>query len=204
MTEQNKRRKRGVRDSSWEPEEALDLAATLQDLIDEPPFKDVSDETGESTTAGARIPNWLVRRIVKLKELSGSPYDINSDVIRDAIYVGLRVLHLRYKLTADWEVETKLAGAVDAVSAGRRVRRQVDELVAGLDEMYRDGDVDKAAHNLTEYVLAAVALESEWHKDKVFQILGENRLIGEIAEHCGEAVQKILEKGKEKKRKGKK
>lgn len=193
-------KKKARRDDSWEPELTLDLAATLQDLIDEPPFKDVSDETGESTTAGARIPNWLLRRIVKLKELKGSPYDINSDVIRDAIYVGLRVLHLRYKLTADWEVETKLAAAVDAVSAGKRVRSQVEELVAGLDEMYKDGDMDKAAHNLTEYVLAAVGLESDWHKDKVFQILNEHRIVREIASHCGEAVQKILERGNKKKK----
>ncbi len=192
-------KKKAKKDASWEPEAALDLAATLQDLIDEPPFKEVSDESGESTTAGARIPNWLLRRIVKLKELSGSPYDINSDVIRDAIYVGLRILHLRYKLTPDWEVETKLAAAVDAVSAGRRVRRQVEDLVAGLDEMFRDGDVEKAAHNLTEYVLAAVALDSEWHKSKVFQILTENRIIGTVAEHCGVTVRKILEKGSKKK-----
>lgn len=196
----SERRKKNEPQAGWEPELALDLAATLQDLIDEPPFKEVSDETGSSTTAGARIPNWLLRRIVRLKELKGSPYDINSDVIRDAIYVGLRVLHLRYGLTADWEVETKLAAAVDAVSAGRRVRSQVEELVAGLDEMYKDGDIEKATKNLTEYVLAVVTIDNEWHRDKILQILNEHRLIREIASHCGEAVQMILERGDKKKK----
>lgn len=185
-------RKKDKPRTEWEPEEVMDLAATLQELIDEPPFKEVSDEGG-STTAGARIPNWLLRRIIRLKELKGSPYDINSDVIRDAIYIGLRVLHLRYGMTSDWEVETKLAAAVDAVSAGKRVRRQVEELVAGLDDMYRDGDLDKAAHNLAEYVMAAVDLDSIWHRDKVFQILAENRSISEIAKKCPTGVQKILE-----------
>jgi len=186
------------RETSWEPEAVIDLAVTLQELIDEPPFKEVSDDAG-SATVGTRIPNWLLRRIVRLKELKHSPYDINSDVLRDAIYIGLRVLHLRYGLTPDWEVETKLAAAVDAVSAGRRVRSQVEELVAGLDEMFRDGDIDKAAHNLSEYVLAAVALDSDWHKTKVFQILTEHRIVREIASHCGEAVRKILEKGEKRK-----
>ena len=186
------RKKEGPQ-AGWEPEEVIDLAATLQELIDEPPFKEVSEEGGSSTTAGARIPGWLLRRIVRLRELKGSPYDINSDVIRDAIYIGLRVLHLRYKITSDWEVETKLAAAVDAVSAGRRVRRQVEELVAGLDEMYRDGDLDKAASNLSEYVLAAVNLESTWHRDKVFQILAESRIVPDIAKRCPEGVRKILE-----------
>jgi len=189
-----KKRKKDT-SSDWEPEAALDLAATLEDLIDEPPFKEVSGEGGESVTAATRIPLWLYRRIIKLKEHSGSPYDINSDVLRDAIYVGMRILHLRYGLTPDWEVETKLAQAVDAVSAGRRVRGQVGELIAGLDEMVKDGDMEKATRNLTEYVLAAVDLDNVWHKDKVFKLLAEDRVIQEIAKHCGEAVQRILEIG---------
>ncbi len=192
-------KKRAEKDTSWEPEAVIDLAATLQDLIDEPPFKEVSDESGESTTAGTRIPNWLLRRIVKLKELSGSPYDINSDVIRDAIYVGLRVLHLRYRLTPDWEVETKLAATVDAVSAGRRVRSQVEELVSGLSDMHRDGDVDKAVYNLSQYVMAALELESEWHRDKVFSILAESRVVRDLTPQCSEAVRRILERSSRKK-----
>ncbi len=188
---------RKERDTTWEPEAVIDLAATLQELIDEPPFKEVSDDAG-SATVGTRIPNWLLRRVVRLKELKHSPYDINSDVLRDAIYVGLRVLHLRYGLTPDWEVETKLAQTVDAVSATRRVRGQIDELVAGLDEMYRDGDTDKAARNLTDYMMAAVELESGWHKDKIFKLLAENRVVRDIASHCGEAVKKILERERKK------
>ncbi len=185
------------RDTEWEPEAVIDLAATLQELIDEPPFKEVSDDAG-SATVGTRIPNWLLRRVVRLKELKHSPYDINSDVLRDAIYVGLRVLHLRYGLTPDWEVETKLAQVVDAVSATRRLRAQIDELIDGLDEMYRDGDVDKAVRNLTDYMMAAVELENDWHRDKVFKLLAENRVVREIANHCGEAIKKIMEKERKK------
>ena len=184
-------------ETDWEPEAVIDLAATLQELLDEPPFKEVSDDAG-SATVGTRIPNWLLRRVVRLKELKHSPYDINSDVLRDAIYIGLRVLHLRYGLTPDWEVETKLAQTVDAVSATRRIRSQIEELVSGLDEMYRDGDVDKAVRNLTDYMMAALELESTWHKDKVFKLLAENRVIREIGSHCGEAVKKILEKERKK------
>ena len=179
--------------TEWEPEAAIDLAATLQELIDEPPFKEVSDDAG-SATVGTRIPNWLLRRIVRLKELKHSPYDINSDVLRDSIYIGLRVLHLRYGLTPDWEVETKLAATVDAVSATRRLRSQIEELVAGLDEMYRDGDTEKAARNLSDYVMAAVELEAGWHRDKLFKLLAENRVVRDVAKHCGEAVRRVLDK----------
>ncbi len=188
--------KKGKQETGWEPEAIIDLAATLQELIDEPPFKEVSDEGGSSATVGTRIPNWLLRRVVRLKELKHSPYDINSDVLRDAIYVGLRVLHLRYGLTPDWEVETKLAQTVDAVSATRRVRNQIEELVAGLDEMFRDGDIDKAVRNLTEYMMAAVELENDWHRNKVFSLLAENRVIREIGTHCNDAIKKILDREK--------
>lgn len=183
------------RKSEWEPEVALDLAATLEDLINEPPFKEASDEVGQSTTAGTRIPLWLKRRIIKLRELSGSPYELDSDVTRDALFLGLRVLHLRYKMTPDWEVETKLAAAVDATSAGRRVKRQVSDLIVGLDEMFKDGDIDKATHNLSEYILAAAGLESEWHKEKVFKLLGDSRVIKEIVEQCSSEIQQILKRG---------
>lgn len=184
--------------SDWELEAPLDLAATLEELIADPPFKEVSDESGQSTTAGTRIPNWLQRRIVKLKELSGSPYELNSDVIRDALYKGLRVLHLKYKMTADWDVETKLAAAVDATGASRRIRAQVEELIAGVDEMYRDGDPEKAAESLNNYVMAAVELENTWHRDKLFRSLAESNAVKDLSGYCSEAVQRVLEKERRK------
>lgn len=190
------RRKPGKDDTTWEPEVALDLAATLEELINEPPFKEVSEGGEQSVTAAARIPLWLLRRIIKLRELSGSPYGLNSDVIRDAIYIGLRVLHLRYGMTPDWAVETKLAAAVDAVSAGRRVREQIDQLIAGLDEMVRDGDIDKAVGNLTGYVQAAEELDNDWHRGKVFQLLADSKVVSGIISKCDAGVRKAIKTGK--------
>lgn len=180
--------------SDWELEAPFDLAATLDELISDSPFKQASDESGQSTTAGARIPSWLQRRIVKIKELSGSPYELNSDVIRDALYIGMRVLHLRYRMTKDWEVETKMAAAVDATAFSRRIREQVDLLVDGIDEMFRDGDADKAAQNLRNYVLAVVELENTWQRDKIFKTLGESKAIRDLLPYCPKDVQMILEK----------
>lgn len=189
------KRKPKKKETPWEPEAVLDLAATLEELINEPPFKEVSEGGEQSVTAAARIPLWLLRRIIKLRELSGSPYDLNSDVIRDAMFIGLRILHLRYGMTPDWAVETKLAATVDAVSAGRRVRSQVDELISGLDEMCKDGDMKKAARNLTDYVLAAEELDNDWHRGKVFNLLAENRVVREVAEHCSKIIQKAIKGG---------
>ena len=186
--DKDKKKKR----SDWELEHPLDYTVTMEQLIDDPPFKEASDEFGQSTTAGTRIPLWLKRRIIKLKELPGSPYELDSDVTRDAIFIGLRVLHIRYKMSPDWDVETKLAATVDTIGAGRRIRKQVEELVSGLDEMFRDGDIEKAANNLTEYVLAAAELENSWHKNKLFKILKESKAVHELVHHCEKRVQDTI------------
>ncbi len=179
----------------WEVEAPLDLAATLEELIGSPPFKEVSDEHGHSATAGTRIPFWLDRRVKLLKEMHGSPYELVSDVLRDAIFLGMRVLAMRHRMSPDWEVETKLAQVIDATGASRRIRNQVEELVQGIDEMFRDNDVQRAAENLTDYVLAAVDLENEWHKKKVFDILNSSRIVKDVVQYCPRETQKLLEQG---------
>ena len=181
----------------WQVEEPLDLEASLEELIGSAPFKEASDEHGHSATAATRIPFWLNRRVTALREMSGSPYDLNSDVLRDAIYLGMRVLHMRYKMSPDWDVETKLAAVVEATGAARRIRLQIEELVTGLEEMYRDGDTDKAAESLADYIMAAVDLEGKWHKAKVFNYLRENRVVRDIVRFCKGDIQKLLESGGE-------
>ncbi len=176
----------------WEVEAPLDLAATLEELIASPPFKEVSDEHGHSATAGTRIPFWLDRRVKLLKEMHGSPYELVSDVLRDAIFLGMRVLAMRHRMSPDWEVETKLAQVVDATGASRRIRSQVEELIKAIDEMLRDNDMEKASEHLTDYVLAAVDLENEWHKKKVFDILNGSRVVKDVAQYCPRATQQIL------------
>ena len=194
--------KRSKKASDWQLESPLDEAVTLEQLIEESPFKEASDEGGNSTTAGTRIPMWLNRRIIKLRELSGSPYELNSDVIRDALYIGLRVLHIRYKMGPEWHIETRLAAVVDATAATRRIRNQVGELIGGLEEMYNDGDTNKAVEQFTEYVEAASELEAGWHKEKVFTVLLENKVVRELLDYCRNDIQKLVKaEGKKKKKK---
>ena len=178
--------------ADWELEAPFDAAATLEELINGQPFKEASDEHGESVTAGARVPLWLHRRIVKLKELPGSPYEVNSDVYRDCISIGLQILHMRYGMGPDWATERKMAAVADATGAGKRIRSQVEELISGLEELHAEGDEGQAAQRLEDYVLAAKELESGWLKDRVFRMLKASRVVRDISEGCGEEVQKLL------------
>lgn len=181
--------------SDWELEAPFDFAATLNDLIEAPPFKQASDEQGQSVTAGTRVPAWLFRRVMKLAEAVGSPYEIASDVLRDAIYNGLQILYMRHKVSPDWEVEKKLAAVVDATGASKRIRDQFEELVSALEDMYKEGDEKQAADKLTEYVLAATELENEWHRKKLFRLLGGSKIISRVMEMCNKSTKKLIDRG---------
>jgi len=194
--------KRPGEPSDWELEKELDLGATFEDLLASSPFTKSSDEQGRSETVGTRVPTWLLRRIIKLKELKGSPYELNSDVLRDAIFLGMRILHIRYRIGQEWSVETKLASIADATGAARRIREQIDELISGLDDLVKDDDETQAAEKLSDYVVAANDLENEWHKKKIFKLLHDNRTVCSVAELCPKAVRDLILGGKEKKRNG--
>ncbi len=181
--------------SSWDTESALDMGATLEEMINDEPFKEASSEDG-SVTAGARVPMWLHRRVVKLKELSNSPYDLNSGVYRDAIYQGLHVLHMRYGLSIDWGVDRQMAAVVDASTAGLRVKNQVDELVNGLEELRSAGEEGLAIESLEKYVSAADDLIDEWRRERVFRLLSANRTVREMAEGCSMRTKSIVLGGK--------
>jgi len=190
--------RRGEQPSDWDLEKELDFSATLEELLNASPFTKSSDEQGRSETVGTRVPTWLLRRIIKLKEMKGSPYELNSDVLRDAIFLGLRILHIRYKIGKEWSVEEKLASIADTAGASRRIKDQVEELISGLEELQKDGDEAQAAERLSEYVLAANELENSWHKDKIFKLLSDNRTVRSIIELCPKVIRDIIS-GKAKK-----
>lgn len=179
-------------ETQWETEAIYDLPLTLEDLITDAPFHDSSDDQGNSYTAAARLPEWVRRRVKKLIEMDGTPYEIESDVIRDCIHIGLQIASMRYRLGPDWVVETKMAKTLDQSGASRRIKRQFDNLCEGLQELYRDGDVEQAANRLSEYVVAAAVLDNEWHRDRLFRLIRENKLVIELAAHCKDHVRRLI------------
>ena len=69
---------------------------TLEDLVNRKPFTKSTDKNGGAYTAAARVPIELERHITLFVEMPNSPYMLKGDVVRDAIYLGLLVLHTRY------------------------------------------------------------------------------------------------------------
>ena len=183
--------RKGSHPKDWELEQAFDAVATLEELINSPPFKDASDEHGHSVTAGTRIPQWLYRKVVKLKEFPGSPYELVSDVLRDSVYLGLRIQHLRYSIAADWDVETKLAAITDAAGASGRIRSRLEELEGSLEELCMEGDESQAAERLKEYILASAELESMWYRKKIFSFIKASKTIQRVLQLCPRYIQEL-------------
>ncbi len=195
----NKKDPRDPREQ-WELEEALDYDATLEEMVNSPPFKKASDEKGHSVTAGTRIPMWLVRRAQKMKEQANSPYEIISDVYRDAMYLGLWVLSIRYRYIEDWQVESRMASAINAAGVARHVREQVQDLVDGLEDLLKEDDYNIAVTRLQEYVRAANELNSAWRQQRIFKLLRESKTVMKIVDDCDKDVRRLIKPDKEDKK----
>lgn len=174
----------------WALEAPFEFPSSLDELLESPPFTEAGG--ADSTTAGTRIPRWLFRRAMKFAEMAGTPYELASDVYRDAIFIGLRVIHMRYKAKQDWSLETKMAAIASETGVMRRIRSQVDDLSSGLDNLMKEDEQEKAAEKLGEYVSAAVELEDDWMRTRVFKMLRGSKVVSDVLMHCTQDVRNAI------------
>lgn len=178
--------------TDWNLESAYDVPATIEDLIELAPFKEASDTKGGSYTAAARVPTWLERKITWFIEMKGSPYQLKSDVVRDMMYLGARVLHARYKGNPDFAVEAKMTEAVGKVGILSRIREQINQLTRGLEDLWSDGNEDQAIEGLEAFIGAAVEMQDEWQRSKTLQLVKGNHVLKQIAERCSPEIKKAI------------
>lgn len=184
-------KKKDSKKDQWDLEAPFDRPSSIDELIEAQPFTEAGG--ADSVTAGTRIPKWLFRRAAKLTEVKGSPYELVTDVYRDAVYLGLRIIFMRYKTTHDWGVESKLANIAIDTEVMKRARSQIDTLASGLDSLMKEDEVEKAAEKLGEYVSAVVEMEDDWVKSRLFKMLRGNKVVVEIARHCTSEVRKLVD-----------
>ncbi len=183
--------------SQWELEGSFDRITSIEELVNAPPFREASDDRGQSVTEAARIPTWLHRRIVLLRESKKSPYMLNSDVVRDALFAGLRVINMRYQASPDWSIEQKMSEVVDTAAWAKRIKAQFNQLEASLSDLYKEGDEEKAAEKLTEYILYASELSNVWYKDRVFRLLTRSSVVKDLFSFCDKAARDLLTESSE-------
>ncbi|GAI15056.1 unnamed protein product, partial [marine sediment metagenome] len=179
-------------DAAWETDDPFAGDITLEQLVDRTPFKESKDQYGHSVTAGTRIPDWLARKVERIIEHQGSPYDLKSDVYRDALFLGFQIIGLRLRIAADWEAEAKLSEIADATYEGARVRDRTNTLARGLEYLVDEGDMDKAAELLGDYIRLTQDLTVDWSRKRIFRELSRERIIQKVAVYCDPDVQDIL------------
>ncbi len=177
---------------AWDLESPFDEVVSLEELINAPPFKAASDSAGGTPTAGTRIPTWLDRKVIHLIEIRGTPYHLKSDVLRDAIYIGLRVLNMRYKSDPDWATEAKLAKTIDKANQINRIKLQLRQFTTPIEELWAEGDEDQAVSLFEEFVASTTEIDEEWHRNKQLQLIKGNHILKEIAEHCSTETKKAV------------
>lgn len=179
--------------TAWDTTEvAFEDVVTLEQLVLRTPFRKSKDEHGHSITAAARVPESVERKVVELREMTGSPYQLNSDVVRDAIYLGLQILHIRYKKAEEWAVIRELADISGALSEAQRTKDSVRDLIADLSSMMEEGDPEKAAEYLTRYTFAASGLNDPWRKEKIISTLRSSSVVTSLLRHCPPEMKEIL------------
>lgn len=166
----------------WRTEELLDeeLNRPIRDLVEIEPYRKAEDEKGHGITLGARVPRSMEREVIRLTELPGSPYDIKSDAVRDALYVGLKILTLRYKLP-DWQVKVAMARVSSTTDEASRIRESVEEFVESLGKLSRERDgKDKAKEFLNQYINHVESLQDSWTKARYRDALNEYGIVREL------------------------
>jgi len=123
---------------------------TLDKLMSLKPYKQAQDKKGHGVFFGAWFPKDAGRRVEKIRE--EGPYVTTSDVIRDAIYLGLQILSLRYEKDDAWQADMLLTKMANDAEWEARVYDEEESFASSLDKLCRNGDKDYAAQLLRERI----------------------------------------------------
>ena len=147
-----------AKSEDWNLDSGSDLTAesSLQKLIELRPYK-LSKAKEDNAPLSIRVGRDIYRWISDIKEKSyPTPYRINSDVARDALYLGLIVLNVRTQVDPRWKAE---AVQTKVTMRARHERERLDEVIHFAQDLVRsyNNSNSKASvvEDLCEYLKAA-------------------------------------------------
>jgi len=187
------RRLEPVGPEEWELEEAFDLTALAWEVVNSPPFKDTKDEFGHSYTAAARVPMSIMRRITRLKEAKGMNYDINSDVIRDAIFCGLPFLEVRWKSSETAKTRRRIEASITAAQDIEELTEHVTSLSRSLKAFMDIDEMKTAVQKLTSVVNTAIGEPDNWDKVIYLKLIARSPPCKIVLKHCTKYIRDAVE-----------
>jgi len=184
--------------SPWEVTAGEDETTSIESLIQLAPFQESSDPEG-SVLVSTRIPTWLNRKVIKMIELKGSPYELRSDALRDAIYLGIRILTMRHKaMGEDWGVRATLSELTNKVHGVDVIEGEVKSFIEGLQKFddHDEQDKDQAVDYLTKFIHQIAELESDWERKIYVEELNIDPTVKKFAKFCKKDIHTYLYGGK--------
>lgn len=168
----------------WNEKERL-IRDLVEKILEGPPYIGSEDRKGHDVIIGARVPKWFERVITEIMETPGLPYKVRSDVVRDAVFLGLRLLTILFK-GKGWEIEEAIAKVVSDAHLEMEIREEVNKLADALNKIAIN-DIELAVQKLREILSKVLAEENERKKKMYLLCLRENVIIRKIASY-GEVV----------------
>ena len=165
-----------MKNTTWDTDTpGLSLTDTLQKLTSKPLYKRSEDKRGHGTFLGGRFPKDMARWVTRVKE--AGPYETNSDVVRDAVWLGLQVLELRYKADPGWQARIQLMDMANRAAWDAKLYDEEDGFVKTLDKLCSNGDEVQALKDLEERLALLSSDEDSAKRRRVlYKKLDEHRL----------------------------
>jgi len=182
-----------VNPDEWELEEAFDVVKFAWELINGSPYKETKDEHGHSYTAAARVPMNIMRRITRLKEAKGMHYEINSDVIRDALYVGLPILERRWRYSETAQTRRRIGETMAAVQDAEEIAEDVASFSRSLEALINLDEMRTAVRKLTSVVVAAIGEPDNWDKIMYVKHLSKSPVCKSVLKNCSKYIRDEVE-----------
>jgi len=185
---------KAISENDWRLETQELDSLTVEDLVNASPFKCEPEEgEGPRPTLGARVPRWMERELRVIRERTGSPYQTSSDIVLDCIYIGLKILHLRFK-SRDWYAEHKMEVLAEDIGFLERTNMRIDKLNNGLEALIRNGYPDRAMDQLRKFISTATDINDDWHRSVVMSKLANLSNVRSLLMKSDPAMMKMVDK----------
>ena len=181
-----------VTKTGWSTTAEHDGIIDLDFLINLPVFAESRDEGGNSVQISVRVPEYLARVITSLKESKAAPYKVNSDVVRDSVYLGLFVQTCRYGGINAMLLESRLAQATDVAGEAQRLQMKFNVFVDNLSFLVEHDDAIKAKEIFIDYVKQIPNEERLWTKNKMISLILNNHTTKSMLQTCDDKIKKIV------------
>jgi len=133
------------RETSWETDSPVfSINDPISKLTSLPPYHASEDKKGHGVNLQAWFPKSYSRRVEVIRTASRGIYSTTSDVIRDAIHLGMHVLELRFSCDPEWQLDAQLDIISSIAAHDAYIHDRESNFVDSLERLVTNKEEDRA------------------------------------------------------------